>query len=377
MKAFISLLILQLFSSAARAYPELARHGYPNCIACHVSPSGGGVLTEYGRSLSKELLSTWGNENEELLGHGLFAKPPEWLLLGGDFQWVQVYRNDPSAISTKNFWMRNELEAAVKLQKFYVDASFGIQRGPSETPHLYDSISSKHYVGYYLSDEFSLRFGKFLPAYGIYTPNHNVFTRDNLGLGIAMERLNFEAAYMGEKFDFFLTAMLGRADVEGMLKDIASDPSFDEHGLVVSSSLWLVEKFKVGASALYATSNDYARKLAGIFAILKLSSQFYLQSEYDWQSKVSTSAFSAEQRGPAFFNQLAYQAHKGLDFYLIQEEAYLDLNTLDSRDDIYGAGFRFYPRPHLEFQGEFHKERNMAQFADYYDYAFLMAHYYF
>ena len=33
------------FPGSAWAYPEMVRHNYPNCTSCHVSPSGGGVLT--------------------------------------------------------------------------------------------------------------------------------------------------------------------------------------------------------------------------------------------------------------------------------------------------------------------------------------------
>jgi hypothetical protein len=64
--------LLLLVSGRAMGFPDLIRHGYTNCIACHVSPNGGGVLTKYGRSLSKELLSTWGREGEEKFAY--FAK---------------------------------------------------------------------------------------------------------------------------------------------------------------------------------------------------------------------------------------------------------------------------------------------------------------
>ena len=46
------------------AFPEMVRHNYSNCSSCHVSPSGGGVLTQYGRELSSAILSIWGAENE-------------------------------------------------------------------------------------------------------------------------------------------------------------------------------------------------------------------------------------------------------------------------------------------------------------------------
>src|SRR5262245_57728076 len=76
----------------AHACPDMIRHGYVNCATCHVSPTGGGTLSEYGRALSLEALSTWGNEGESDFLYGV-VKPPSWLLLGGDFRMLQVYED--------------------------------------------------------------------------------------------------------------------------------------------------------------------------------------------------------------------------------------------------------------------------------------------
>ena len=40
-------------ASAATAMPTMIRLGYANCAVCHVSPQGGGLLTEYGRSIDE------------------------------------------------------------------------------------------------------------------------------------------------------------------------------------------------------------------------------------------------------------------------------------------------------------------------------------
>src|ERR1035437_6993722 len=83
-----------LLPKTALAFPENVRHGYVNCTSCHVSPSGGGVLTPYGRQQVKDLLSTWSTETEAGLAEGLL-QTPEWLNLGGDLRNVEIYRNTP------------------------------------------------------------------------------------------------------------------------------------------------------------------------------------------------------------------------------------------------------------------------------------------
>jgi len=50
-----------LFSTAASAYPTMIRNGYTQCATCHADPSGGTLLTPYGRAQSELLLSSrWG-----------------------------------------------------------------------------------------------------------------------------------------------------------------------------------------------------------------------------------------------------------------------------------------------------------------------------
>ncbi|HET7545016.1 MAG TPA: hypothetical protein VFK05_34355 [Polyangiaceae bacterium] len=49
-------LFVSLFPSRAHAYTWMIKHGYASCPACHADPSGGELLTSYGRVQSDELL---------------------------------------------------------------------------------------------------------------------------------------------------------------------------------------------------------------------------------------------------------------------------------------------------------------------------------
>lgn len=79
-----------LSAAPSFGFVETLTHGYLNCMACHISPSGGGLLSDYGRSLSKELMSTWSWKNSE---HPLFglARNTKQLKIGGDYRAVQTY----------------------------------------------------------------------------------------------------------------------------------------------------------------------------------------------------------------------------------------------------------------------------------------------
>ena len=97
---------------------------------------------------------------------------------------------------------------------------------------------------------------------------------------------------------------------------------------------------------------------------------------WDWQSKIPVIG-GIEQRGFADYNELGFEAYKGIKLYALEEENYLDLNLVNTRNNSFGGGFKFYPRPHFEFQAEYRKVRLMRAFSDYTDSGYLTAHYYF
>ena len=74
-------------AARADAFPGSVRWGYGNCVTCHHNIGGGGVLTPYGRQLSRELLSTWGDEDEAEFAYGTVGLP-SWLSLGGDVSYM-------------------------------------------------------------------------------------------------------------------------------------------------------------------------------------------------------------------------------------------------------------------------------------------------
>jgi hypothetical protein len=58
-------LLITLAPRQADAYQWMLSHGYASCGGCHTDPSGGELLTEYGRILSQEALSMkWGGSAE-------------------------------------------------------------------------------------------------------------------------------------------------------------------------------------------------------------------------------------------------------------------------------------------------------------------------
>lgn len=70
MTAWRIVLTIAAAAIPAAALPYMVRLGYPNCLSCHVSPQGGGLLNAYGKGID-EAQSLRGNDYEP--GQGLFA----------------------------------------------------------------------------------------------------------------------------------------------------------------------------------------------------------------------------------------------------------------------------------------------------------------
>jgi hypothetical protein len=121
------LLITLLTLSKAEAFPELIRHGYVNCVSCHISPSGGGLINDYGRSFSREGLSTFSRPGEEGVLHGLIGREqlPKWLTVGGDARGAQVHHENEFVREGRFYTMQADLEAAAKVKNLTIALSAG------------------------------------------------------------------------------------------------------------------------------------------------------------------------------------------------------------------------------------------------------------
>ena len=176
MKNLIILTII-LSNLTLHGFVENSTKGYVNCMACHVAPNGGGVLTDYGRSLSAELMSTWkvtkGFENPFYGG----VKNTENIKFGGQYRVIQVYAENDQVEIKKQFTMQNNLEFAVKYMKAYFVGTVGRVEGPDETPEKGNFLSERHYALWETSEDTRLRVGKFRQHFGINHPNHTRFVK--------------------------------------------------------------------------------------------------------------------------------------------------------------------------------------------------------
>ena len=173
----------------ASAEPTFLSKQYPRCTACHYSPAGGGLLTPYGRALSREEISTFGRRGaaaaaapdargeEGFLFGALRSDSPLQLGLDARPSRLAVEAGGRS-LPDRNFLMNLDLQAAWRQDGWTVYGTAG--RAPERGGGAF--VSYEHWVAWQATERVTVRGGRFLPAYGVRFADHTSFTRTWLDL---------------------------------------------------------------------------------------------------------------------------------------------------------------------------------------------------
>jgi hypothetical protein len=349
----------------AHAFPEMIRHGYANCNTCHISQNGAGSLSDYGRELSKETLAMWSSsdtnskEHHSLYGALDDTEFQKYIKVSGDVRGAYVYRDDPFVQEGKSLFMQGDLEVAFQKGPFTLLGSLGFEKEGEEL----ELVARKHYLSYNFSDPWSLRIGKFIPAYGINTADHVTFTRSGLRMGPNFESYNLETSYIKDDYSVFLTGILGRPDDTELNRD---------HGLALQGSYNLTTKSTIGFEGYLGKNDTTTRGLIGPFALIGFGphDEFALQSEIDLQFKKDDKA------GIFTTNKLSYEIRSGLWAFLTQEYTQTQFGNSQSGAQVYGLGLQVFPRAHFEVNIFFAKEKINSFSSQFYDYGWVVGHFY-
>lgn len=190
----------------AHAYAWMIRHDYTACGSCHADPSGGELLTHYGRVTSDLVLRTqYGSkkaeEGEKKDSNAEFGGPPTgvlWgaidlpksLLLSGAYRNLYVIRPGEDKAFTFVPVMQADLYGQFKAGPVSVGGSLGIGKVPVGSPHVraaqvtgnqeggMNLLSRTHYVGVDAGDKVVIRAGRLNLPFGVRIPEHTSWVRE-------------------------------------------------------------------------------------------------------------------------------------------------------------------------------------------------------
>ncbi len=361
-----ALLTLGLFSGTlsismiARAFPDMIRHHYVNCNACHASPTGGGMLNSYGQQMSKELLSTWGSETEHLPLHGLgqtVGAEPSSFLIGGDVRLIQTYRNSPERISARGFLMQAGLEIGASVGSLTAVINVGHAQAANNSV---SGESSKYYLIYGIGETVAVMAGRFIPQFGLLTAYHTLPTRS--GFGPDSEKDTLQIVGSDEKWGYSMAYARSKTNISSANR---------ESQMIGHVHLNLRDSYRLGFSAHETRTATQSRQSASLHAILGFSDNWSYLTDFVWTRTEGVPGLSLSE-----MSIVDWEMTRGLHLYLMQDYQRQTVAD-DSLSDSYGLGVRFYPRPHFEFDSVFRKKRTVVVADRFDDEAWLLAHYYF
>jgi hypothetical protein len=219
--AVVFYLCLNGAARPAQAYPQWQfSSGTSRCSQCHFSPSGGGLISDYGRTAAGDELSSYSGEGGFL--HGA-VELPSWLALGGDFRGV-LLRHDaggPYRTLQKIFPMQADVYARFLLGDGISLSVTGGIRGQARKdlgPYGDDNAipangstveSREHYIMWRPSAQGPyLRAGRFFAPYGLRMAEHPTYIRRDVGNNLLQETYGLSGGVLSKDWEVHLTAFV-------------------------------------------------------------------------------------------------------------------------------------------------------------------------
>ncbi len=325
-----ALLMLGAITSKVHAYAWMVRHGYTSCATCHADPSGGSLLTMYGRAQGELLLRThYSKKDSEDPGpagkllFGLIKTPEDVLLLGGDFRYF-AYNVMPKTGPNKSdaFLMQSDIQGQLTLGRVRTNVSVGVAQngatGAAITSQGEGNIVSRtHWVGVDLGEdrEFLLRAGRINLPFGLRSIEHTAFVRSSTRTDINDAQSHGAAlSYQSEQWRGEFMAMLGNYQI--------SPDRFRERGYSGYIEYAPVSNAAVGLSSLVGVAGkdprfqtSLTRQAHGLFARYSPTLPLVLMSEVDMLIDTlgdGNASGLTHRTGMAGMLQLDYELIQGL-----------------------------------------------------------------
>jgi hypothetical protein len=299
-------LTLLSWVSPASAYAWMIRHGYGGCTTCHADPSGGELLTQYGRvqgdlilrmrygkdavsaassSAGEGKTESFDEFDEDLAGGVRAPTPPQqaepvdssagpsdtagflWglielpdsILLGGSYRHLIVYQGGELDI----FPMQADLYGQLAFGRVRVGGSLGVAKVPAGSPHAraaqvttaqgddFNLISRTHWIGADLGagKQTTLRAGRLNLPFGIRIPEHTMWVREATRTDRESDQQHGVAlAYNGSLFRGEAMAIAGNYQI--------NPDKYRERGYSAYVETLVTEPFATGISSLLTTAAE-------------------------------------------------------------------------------------------------------------------------
>jgi hypothetical protein len=259
--------VLVALTGRAGAYPQFQLSRDQTCTGCHLSPAGGGLLSENGYNVA-EAMSQYGTDSAFMYGK---LPLPSWLALGGDLRGAGGYIRTPDNAVTV-FPMQAELYVHATYQGFSLHLTGGARPAPwirnNGTPGVLDRLwSREHYLMWQQnaggSEGLYVRAGRFMPVFGLRFAEHPVYTRRYGGTPLYADTYAAAVEYVTPAWE---------AHATGFIEDPLIDPVTHDSGAAGYAEVRLKPTLAVGGEAMVSGSGGHTTVRGGAIGKVYLSS---------------------------------------------------------------------------------------------------------
>jgi hypothetical protein len=277
-------------SRTAAAYPQYQLSRDQTCTSCHLSPAGGGLLSENGYSVA-ETIAQLSDSSAFMYG---IVPLPSWLAVGGDLRGAAGLIAAPER-SAAYFPMQADVYAHAAYKGFALHAAFGARPAQwitgNRTPAIIDRFWSREHYLMWQQDEsrdgLFVRVGRFMPVFGLRFAEHPDYIRRFGGTPLYGETYGAAVEYVKQGWE---------AHVTGFIEDPLIDAVVHDSGAAGYAEVRLNPQTQVGGELMITSSDGKARVRGGATGKLYLPSlDVLLQAELQLVHQGTTSGSGPTQ----------------------------------------------------------------------------------
>jgi hypothetical protein len=240
-----------LFAAARRAeaYPQYQLSRDQTCAGCHLSPAGGGLLSENGYSVA-ETMGQFTDSSAFMYG---VVPMPSWLAVGGDLRSSTGFLHTPDN-SPVFIPMQADVYANATFQGFSLHVTVGGRPAQwisgNGTPGVLDRLWSREHYVMWQQDPASreglfVRAGRFMPVFGLRFAEHPDYTRRFGGTQLYAETYGAAIDYIQQGWE---------AHASGFIEDPLIDPVVHDSGGAAYAEVRLNPRLQLGGELMVTRS---------------------------------------------------------------------------------------------------------------------------
>jgi hypothetical protein len=340
---------------SAQAYPQFQfSSGTNRCGQCHYSPSGGGLLTSWGRDESGDTLSLGG---DGAFLHGLVS-PPSWLAVGGDLRYAFLSNDvgSPAGPDVAHFPMQGDLYGRVALgESWSVNVTLGargiVRPQDGSTAALFTTaldrfMSREHYIMWRPSATGPYaRAGRFFAPYGLRFADHVFYVRRYTGFNLYQETYNASGGYVADEWEAHATLF---APVPPGMPDPLAAIGPREYGLAAYGEMRFAKMSALGAQMRIAVGSLQSKYQGGIVgkAWVEQAKLLFLGEANLIRQQFSDASYGQNQL--VSYLGLSFFPTRGLVTSIAYERFHENLKVSRTGRNAYDFQVSFFPWAHCE-----------------------------